>query len=696
MKNIKNNKAITLIALIITIIILLILAGVAISFTIGENGIFNKSKSAVGKYKASAAEEKLAVALSEYQMEKVFLNSEEECKNTLEGILNNIEGKQDLTYNEETKTFTVVIDGEEFDVSLDGNYEYKGPSSKVVIEYNTEKTEDNNVKIKITITSPEEKISKVELLKEGTEKQDIECKENGTEYTGECIVQEDGIYKLKVTTENGVEKIVEIPVDLQAPKITHSFDKNTQKVTIKVTDEISGIKNIEAEQDKNIKFYKKTSQTEASEITETLVQEFNYDNKTNEIEIVTDRIDANYMEFLRGYKIIAVDNEENENTIEKKDLSIQNYIITTAEQLKSFADSVNNGNDYSGKTIYLGDNITLGEKQTPWTPIGETVLKTFKGNFDGKGYTISGINTDSSKKYQGLFGYLNSNTTIKNFTISDSEIKGTEYVGGVVAYVGNDIVTINVENITIKDTSITATGNYAGGILGNKYSSPTVNINNAKIESTTNIKGNSHVGGIIGYSTGSSKYETIKTSLNKGNVTGQNYVGGIVGQTAKGDIEYCYNTGTIKSTSTSGSYVGGIAGSIGYGSVITRCYNSGTIEGNDSIGGIIGHSQNSGAKVSSCYNVGMVKATKESGVGGILGRASNGAYDGLSNCLSLAGTVTVNDEIYDKAAYGNEYTGKAETVDSKKLNRSKLLEYLGKTYFKENPDAEGYPILKWE
>lgn len=40
----KGNRAITLIALVITIIVLLILAGVTISTLIGENGILTRSK----------------------------------------------------------------------------------------------------------------------------------------------------------------------------------------------------------------------------------------------------------------------------------------------------------------------------------------------------------------------------------------------------------------------------------------------------------------------------------------------------------------------------------------------------------------------------------------------------------------------------------------------------------------------------
>lgn len=43
-KGIKKNKGITLIALVITIIVLLILAGVTISTLTGDNRIVNKNK----------------------------------------------------------------------------------------------------------------------------------------------------------------------------------------------------------------------------------------------------------------------------------------------------------------------------------------------------------------------------------------------------------------------------------------------------------------------------------------------------------------------------------------------------------------------------------------------------------------------------------------------------------------------------
>ena len=57
MNKIKSTKGITLISLVITIIILIILAGVGINLSLGENGIFRKANEARDKYLASAEDE---------------------------------------------------------------------------------------------------------------------------------------------------------------------------------------------------------------------------------------------------------------------------------------------------------------------------------------------------------------------------------------------------------------------------------------------------------------------------------------------------------------------------------------------------------------------------------------------------------------------------------------------------------------
>ena len=66
MKNLKNSKAITLVALVITIVILLIFAGISIS-ALTNTGIFQKAKDA--KSASENAERQEESVLAEYEDE---------------------------------------------------------------------------------------------------------------------------------------------------------------------------------------------------------------------------------------------------------------------------------------------------------------------------------------------------------------------------------------------------------------------------------------------------------------------------------------------------------------------------------------------------------------------------------------------------------------------------------------------------
>ena len=59
----KNNKGITLIALVVTIIVLLILAGVSIAMLTGQNGILNKAGEARDNSAAGTLDEAAKIAV---------------------------------------------------------------------------------------------------------------------------------------------------------------------------------------------------------------------------------------------------------------------------------------------------------------------------------------------------------------------------------------------------------------------------------------------------------------------------------------------------------------------------------------------------------------------------------------------------------------------------------------------------------
>ena len=71
MKNFLENKGITLIALVITIIILLILAGVAIATLTGENGLITRAKQAKKTQIEAEIKESLILAVQDLQVQKV-------------------------------------------------------------------------------------------------------------------------------------------------------------------------------------------------------------------------------------------------------------------------------------------------------------------------------------------------------------------------------------------------------------------------------------------------------------------------------------------------------------------------------------------------------------------------------------------------------------------------------------------------
>ena len=88
----KNAKGITLVALIITVIILLILAGVTISLVIGENGLINKSKETSKATYEKDIQESLELAIADLEISKTESGEKVEITDLLEKGYINEEG----------------------------------------------------------------------------------------------------------------------------------------------------------------------------------------------------------------------------------------------------------------------------------------------------------------------------------------------------------------------------------------------------------------------------------------------------------------------------------------------------------------------------------------------------------------------------------------------------------------------------
>ena len=74
-KKLKTRKGITLVSLVITIIILLILAGITINLTIGEDGIIRRAQAAGKNYIDAAENEKLQLGQFTNEMDNIISGS---------------------------------------------------------------------------------------------------------------------------------------------------------------------------------------------------------------------------------------------------------------------------------------------------------------------------------------------------------------------------------------------------------------------------------------------------------------------------------------------------------------------------------------------------------------------------------------------------------------------------------------------
>ncbi len=262
--------------------------------------------------------------------------------------------------------------------------------------------------------------------------------------------------------------------------------------------------------------------------------------------------------------------------------------ISTAGQLKGLAKLVNEGNNFSGKTVNLTTSLTLtGE----WTPIGtgnrsgsRFIGSPFSGVFDGNGYSITGLTltTTSSKDYAlGLFGGVVSGT-VQNLTLVgvNVNVPTSEIAAAAIGMLTGDGV---ASNIKVSGSLKAARGN--GAIVGRMTLSGTISdcTNNAAITGSA-----ANVGGIVGaaYYTQQGSLMTISNCENNGPISGAgiSVAGGIVGLSAA-NVSGCVNNGAV--TAGSADSIGGIIGEQRAFGTISGNVNNATITGSMA-GGIIG------------------------------------------------------------------------------------------------------------
>ena len=92
----QSNKGITLIALVVTIVVLLILAGITITAAIGDNGLINKAKIAAEKTNQTVQND--ITAMEEYNQQLQDLIEEME-RSSIEELMTTSSTKNETVYD---------------------------------------------------------------------------------------------------------------------------------------------------------------------------------------------------------------------------------------------------------------------------------------------------------------------------------------------------------------------------------------------------------------------------------------------------------------------------------------------------------------------------------------------------------------------------------------------------------------------
>lgn len=151
------------------------------------------------------------------------------------------------------------------------------------------------------------------------------------------------------------------------------------------------------------------------------------------------------------------------------------YVISSKDDFEALAARVNGGDDFGPDAshpdgYFFQQAINISYEYTSggnnYVAIG-TKDNPFRGNYDGKGFVISGIqilkvNGNDADSYQGVFGHVVGGT-VKNVIVKNADIWGNNYIAGVVGCCEGGVIS----GCNVLGLKVTSGGNNRGVIVGN-------------------------------------------------------------------------------------------------------------------------------------------------------------------------------------------------------------------------------------
>ena len=380
----KSTKGITLIALVVTIIILLILAGVSIAMLTGNNGVLTQAKSAKENTRVGEVQEKVKLAAQAALTDNLGNGIEKE---KFQEELNNMftQGEQvGLEYDETNKKYTVTVDKYEVEVS---NMGAVGEAKEAVIQ----------AKLSLTYKNTEQKVG--ENVAKVVDK-NVPIPTNfyyvgGTKDTGVVISDSSDDENKGVDSNLSGNQFVWVPVN------------QNQKLTLNVTskDDISSIV---------------LTKPDGSE------ENIEASGKTCNKEITLSKNGAYGVKITAGGKIKTLEKRVSslyaQDYIERYVISDVEYLLKNSKVYNTTQELLNEKGANSLDQLLNGDTIDnyFYNEHVYVKELEEEFKKAARADYAGE-YTDNDTNQESVNTYGGFY--------IARYEAGDGDAKGTPRSG---------------------------------------------------------------------------------------------------------------------------------------------------------------------------------------------------------------------------------------------------------------------------
>ena len=504
MKKLQNNRqsGITLIALVITIIVLIILAGVAINLTLGQNGLLNRTKEAREKYEIASAKEYIELKIDECIIEKGGDAS-------LQDIIDYLAEDSSVTYYVALEEVGLVAG--EVDI---------GSPKEIYVVY-------NSYQFKVDESKKVEFISIVDVDLEGKVSIEAQVKEHlgknsDGKYEASVLLKATGeaeISKLEIQNPDGTTLTLE-PDGLTTvgKDMTIEFDK-TYKVILTTANGHRYTKKIIEKSEETI-----MNAEQLASFRDKVNSGLTYEGKTVKLGADID------LSTVCGANVGG------------KEVSWESIGYYNSDDDYCSFKGTFDGKDYVIKGIYI--NVKLSNRGLFGYIDGAKIENVIIKNGQVNALHNSGVIVGISKKSEVI--HCN----------NSANISGNVDIGGIIGSSADTLIQrcANTGEITGKHSA----GGIVGEINGSSIVNESYNTGNIKTTDNGSVNENYIAGGIVGYKENVGNI-TISNCYNVGNVYGKIYTAGIIPYISYGgtiDIKNNYNIGNL-----SGSTINAISSS---------------------------------------------------------------------------------------------------------------------------------------